>query len=320
METKTKVWLIIAVSLVLTGCYLFTGVMSKLNWDFTKLSTFKYETNVYEISESFEHISINTNTAEIIFTVSDSENLKVECYEAEMLKHSVTVEENTLVINTIDNRAWYDYIGISLGSPKITISLPTTEYRSLFINEHTGDIEIPDSFTFTDADITASTGDVNFNTSASETVKIKTSTGDIHLENISAGTLDLSVYTGKVTVSGVTCEGDITVNVSTGKASLTDIECKNIISSGSTGDISLENVIAKEKFSIKRSTGNIKLVRADAAEIFIKTDTGSVRGSILTDKVFITQTDTGNISVPKTANGGKCEVITDTGDIKITIE
>ena len=35
--------------------------------------------------------------------------------------------------------------------------------------------------------------------------------------------------------------------------------------------------------------------------------------------LFITNTDTGNVDVPKTVSGGKCEVVTDTGNIKITI-
>ena len=42
-------------------------------------------------------------------------------------------------------------------------------------------------------------------------------------------------------------------------------------------------------------------------------------GSLLSDKVFITETDTGNVNIPKTTDGGKCEIKTDTGDIKIKI-
>lgn len=53
MKTRTKVWLIIAASLVLTGCILFAGVMTALKWDFMELATVKYETNIYEISEAF---------------------------------------------------------------------------------------------------------------------------------------------------------------------------------------------------------------------------------------------------------------------------
>ena len=323
MRTRTKVWLIIAASLVLIGCILFAGVMTTLQWDFMELATVKYETNTYEISEAFDGISMNTDTADIAFMFSDDGNCRVECHEEGNAKHSVTAEDGTLTVELIDERSVYDfigYIGLNFGSPKITVYLPKSEYTNLLINGDTSDIEIPNDFTFKDVDISLSTGDIDFCASASEKIKIKTSTGDICAENISVGSLDLTVSTGKVTVSDVNCEGNITVGVSTGKTYLTDIVCKSVMSSGNTGDIYLNNVIATETFSIERSTGDVRFDGSDATEIYVKTDTGDVTGSLLTDKVFITQTDTGNVDVPKTVDGGRCEIITDTGDIKVDVQ
>jgi DUF4097 and DUF4098 domain-containing protein YvlB len=100
---------------------------------------------------------------------------------------------------------------------------------------------------------------------------------------------------------------------------LTEIKCNKLSTSGSTGDTFLKNVIANEKLYAKRSTGDIRLEKCDAGEILIETDTGDVKGSLLTEKVFIVETDTGSINVPKTTNGGRCEITTDTGDIKINI-
>lgn len=319
MSKKTKIWLIIAASLVLIGCIIMGGVMAMIRWDFKKLATGKYETNRHEINEEFCNISMNTDTADIMLALSDDETCRVECYEEKKAKHSVTVQENTLVIQVMNEKSWYDYIGIHLGSPKITVYLPKAEYTSLFIKEDTGDIQIPKDFKFERTDLSLSTGDVKFFASASELIKIKTNTGDICAENISAGSLDLSVSTGKVTVFGAACEGDIKINVSTGKASITDTKCRNLLSGGSTGDVSLKNVMAAETFSIERSTGDVKFDGCDAAEIFVETDTGDVRGSLLTEKVFITKTDTGSVDVPKTVAGGRCEISTDTGDIKMTI-
>ena len=322
MRRATKVWLIIAAFLVLLGCILFAGVMTTLKWDFTELATVKYETNTHEISEAFDSISLNTDTADIAFALSNDGKCKVECIEEENAKHSVSVEDGTLTVELMDERSVYDlvgHIGINFGSPKITVYLPKTQYTSLLINESTGDIEMPKNFGFNNVDISLSTGDINFNASASEMIKIKTSTGDIRVEDISAGKLDLSVSTGRVSVSGVTCQGDVTVGVSTGDAKLADISCKSVISSGNTGDISLIRVIATEKFSIERSTGDVRFENSDAAEIFVQTDTGYVTGTLLTDKVFITQTDTGDVDVPKTTAGGKCQITTSTGDIEIDI-
>ena len=64
----------------------------------------------------------------------------------------------------------------------------------------------------------------------------------------------------------------------------------------------------------------MRFKNSDANDIFVETDTGHVTGTLLTDKVFITQTDTGDVDIPKTVDGGRCEIITDTGDIKINIK
>lgn len=320
MTETTNVWLMIAAFLVLGGGIFFVCVMSTLGWDFAKLSTAKYETNIYEVGEAFSDISMTTDTADIIFAMSDDGTCKVECYEEEKAKHSVTVENDALVVRINNQKSWYDYIGFHFGSQKTTVYLPKTEFNALTINESTGNVEIPKEYSFGNADISLSTGHVNFYASASNLVKIKTSTGNIRVENTSAGSLDLSATTGKVTVSGVSCRDDVTVGVSTGRTNLTDISCKSVISRGTTGSISLNHVIAANKFSVERNTGGVKFSGCDAGEIYVKTNTGSVTGSFLSDKVFITDSDTGSVDVPKTVTGGRCEIKTDTGSIKIKIE
>lgn len=294
----------IAASLVLVGCILFAGVMASINWDFKELATVKYETSTYEISETFDSIFVNTDTTDIVFVVSDNDKCRVECHEEANAKHSVNVKDGTLTIELMEERSLYDsigYIGLNFGSPQITVYLPKTEYTTLLVKGTTSDVEITSDFMFQDVDISLSTG-------------------DIHLENISVDSLDLTVSTGRVTAANITCEGDITIIVSTGDVNLTDIACKSIISSGGTGGISLDKVIAAEKFSFERSTGNVNFNRCDAAEIYVKTGTGGVTGTLLTDKVFITQTNTGSVDVPKTVEGGICEVTTNTGDINLEVQ
>ncbi|MBR5529305.1 MAG: DUF4097 family beta strand repeat protein [Oscillospiraceae bacterium] len=317
--SKTKKWLIAAGCLVLLGCIIFAGVMTMLKWDFSKLSTSKFETNAHAITETFQNISILSDTAQITLVPSDGKGSSVVCYEHSNETHTVTVKNGTLVIERNDTRRWYEYIGISFGSPKITVSLPQGEYGTLSIQSGTGNVKIPNAFGFEAIAIDQSTGDVHNQASVSGKMEITTSTGNIYLENVSASSLSLSVSTGKVTAKNVDCREDMNVKASTGKAALADVQCKNLFSDGSTGDLTLENVIATEKFSLIRSTGDIKLLRCDAAELFIETDTGDVTGSLLTDKVFLAETETGRVDVPRTVSGGRCEITTDTGNIKITV-
>ena len=231
-------------------------------------------------------------------------------------KHSVTVENDVLIVKI--NKSWHDYIRYNFGSPKITVYLPKTKYNALSINENTGNVEIPKDYLFENVDISLSTGDVDFCASVSESARIETTTGNIRVENISAGALDLSVTTGKVNVSGVTCRDDITVGVLTSKVYLSDISCKSVISNGTTRSISLSNVIATNKFSVERNTGDVEFNGCNADEIYVKKNTGNVTGSFLSNKVFIT--DTGSVDVPKTVTGGRSEINTHTGDIKIKID
>ncbi len=320
MGKKTKTCLIIATCLIIVGLIMFTVAMSKNGWDFTKLSTEKYVTNAYEFKEDFKNILFDTDTVDITFKLGDGKQTKVVCFEKENLNHSVKIEENTLKIGLIDERKWYEHIGINFHTPKITVYFPKKEYSVLSIKESTGDIELPKDFHFESVDISVSTGDINLLSSATDFIKVKTSTGDIIAENISANMLDLSVSTGEISIQNISCKEDIKIEVSTGKAKLQNVSCSNIVSSGDTGDLSLQNVIAKENFSIERSTGNIKFDGCDAKELLIKTDTGDVKGTLLSEKVFIVESDTGSIDVPKSVTGGKCDITTDTGDIKIKIK
>lgn len=82
----------------------------------------------------------------------------------------------------------------------------------------------------------------------------------------------------------------------------------------------MNHVIATEDLSIERSTGDVILEGIDAGEIDVKTSTGDVTGTLLSEKVFITETNTGRVKVPKTVTGGKCEIKTSTGDILIDIQ
>ena len=313
-----KALIIISVLLIVIGTALFAVAACSVGWDFTKLGAGKYETNTHEISEDFTDISINTNTADIVFIPSNDGVCKVTCYEDAKEKHSVKVTDGTLTIEVNNGKKWYDYIGFYFKTPELTVYLPKTQYNNLVIEASTGDVDMPENFAFADVDISVSTGDVEYEASASGKLKICASTGDIEISELSAGEIELLVSTGKIEASDIVCEGNIGITVSTGKSVLEDVKCKSLSSSGSTGNISLEKVIATEKLSIKRGTGDVIFEDSDAAEIFVETSTGNVKGSLMSEKIFVTKTRTGNIDVPKNVTGGICEITTSTGNIKIT--
>jgi DUF4097 and DUF4098 domain-containing protein YvlB len=320
MDHTTKVILIVGAVLVVLGLIVFAVVMALCHGDLSQLNTTKYITNTHTFREAFTDISVDTDTADILFGVSDDESCKVACKEQENLKHLVSVQNGALSIRVVDERKWYEYIGISLEHPQITVYLPEQAYGALTVHASTADVALPRELGFDSMDICVSTGDVSSFASVAGNAKIETTTGNIYLEGISPEALELSVTTGQITVSRVTCSGDVTVGVSTGTARLTEVACHSLRSTGSTGDLELTHVVAADSFDLTRSTGDIRFDRCDAAQITAKTETGHIIGSLLSEKIFIAQTSTGRVNVPKTTTGGRCEVSTDTGNIQITVE
>ncbi len=320
MRKTTKLWLIAAASLTVVGAIVCVGVMTVLNWDFRKLSTVHYQTNEQVIAEAYTNITIATATADVTFVPTEEGTTTVTCYEQERCPYTVSVIDGTLTVTMNDRRKWYDHIGIDFEKEAITLTLPKGAYEALTVTVSTGDVNVPSEFSFASMAITASTGHVTSNASVVGNANIRTSTGDIRVENAVMGSLDLAVSTGKITLNEVTCQETLTAAVSTGDTVMTAVRCRHVLSDGDTGDITLRDVSAAKTLFVKRSTGDIKLERCDAEELTLRADTGDVSGSLLSDKVFLAQSDTGRVDVPQTASGGKCEITTDTGDICIAIE
>lgn len=315
---KLRKWILWAVALLLIGGILFASAMFALGWDFLQLST-PHETNTHEISDPFTDISIETETAEITFLPAVDGKVTVVCKENEKFRHQVQVENGTLTVRRTQSGDWRDYISFFSERTSVTVYLPDTQYGNLTISEDTGDIRIPGDFRFEGIAIALSTGKVLCSASAVQDIRITATTGHIQVENANSNHLLLCATTGNISVTGVTCQGGVQVDVTTGEVTLTDVRCAELSSTGDTGDITLKSVIATGKFTIERDTGDVTFRNSDAAELSVTTDTGDVTGSLLTAKVFVTKTDTGRISLPGTTTGGKCEITTDTGNIKITI-
>ena len=260
MGKKTKFWLIAAAALFCVGAILFGGVMTVLKWDFTKLSTTKYEINAYEITEAFTGIFVDTDTADVIFKVSADGKAKVECFEETKDKHTVSVQDGMLTISNKSEKAWNDSFGINFTAPKITISLPQAELESL---------------------------------------KVDLATGKVTMEKLNVGNLDISTTTGKVSLTDITCKnltstgstGDIdlknvvaaekfSITRNTGNISFDDCDAAAITATTNTGDI--EGSLRTDKvFIAKTTTGKINLPETTTGGTCkLSTNTGDIEITI----------------------------------------
>ena len=337
MRKITKNFLLTTALISILGIVIFGLCGCSEKQIFENFNNKEFITNTYEIDEYFNHIAISTDTTDILFEKSEDGKCKVVCYEEKTMTHSVSVDSDTLFIDFDESKKLSGFIKPLVEKAKITVYLPDDTY-SLFIKGSTGNIKIPESMHFTSSNITISTGNINFsatsnsvvivastgdvelNNTASDQIKVDVSTGNITLKDLLSSSIVLSTSTGSIKVSDVIVDGDISTDVTTGDVHFTNINCNNLLSTGTSGHVELNNVIAKEKLNVTRTTGDVNLKSADAEEVFIKTSTGNVKGSFLTNKIFIVRTSTGDIDVPGSISGGKCEITTTTGDIKISFD
>ena len=315
--------LILAAGIVLAGIS-----FAVMGFSFGGFNGEKYEAVTTEIGTDYTKIDIQAKIEDIRILRIDAKapTLRVVCSENSRLKHTVTVENSTLTIRTVESRKWYERFGIFFtGKPEITLYIPDQPY-DLQVATETGDVEVCGSSPYGEVSIRAGTGDVRAYAAAGGSVTVQTSTGDIlwtredpeeprHLSI--AGDLSFTTSTGEIRASSITCQGTAEIRVSTGDTRLESFGCAALESTGSTGDITLTDTNVGGSLSIRRSTGDVRFERCDAGELHITTSTGSVTGTLLTEKVFFTKTETGKVSVPKSAAGGECEITTSTGDIKI---
>lgn len=252
-------------------------------------------TNSYVIEEKFDNINIHVDTDDINIYLSD-EN-KIVYVENKYILLEKKVKSNTLFINRIDNRKFYNKL-FNFSSFKIDLYLSNDNIETLTINNSTGDIEIHEKITIKNATINNSTGKITINSNVLDTLYLENSTGNISIKNCNQ-------------------MGNISIDTSTGDVNLSSVNCKQLDINFSTGNTNLIKTVVEKDFNIAGSTGNVFLDDFDAKNIYIDLSTGDVTGTILTGKLFNATSDTGNVIVPENYNNGVCKITVSTGNINI---
>ncbi len=320
MRTTIKKAIMVAGIMIVVGLVLSVGAMAVKDFKFTEMNTVSFVTNAYTIDEEFLNISINGEECDVMLLPSEDESCKVVCYENDKVYHSVEVKDDTLTIERHDNRKWYEHIGVYWENMKITVYLPEKEYKSLYAKNQSGDITIPEQFSFDSADVQTTSGDINFTALVKGELSTKTTSGDVYVGETTPSKLSVQSKSGELTIKDVTVQDNITFSATSGDVELSGIKCKSITGSTTSGVVDCSDVITSENIRIECSSGDVSLYKCDAASLWLQTSSGNVSGTFLTEKIFLTDTSSGDIDVPHSASGGKCEVTTTSGDIECDIE
>ncbi len=276
---KTVIAILIAVLVVAIGGALVFAGLSAVRYDFKRLDRTEYATNTHSVG-MVNAIDVRCERADVELAASGEADCKVVCFENNQEKYAVDAVDGTLVIRPENKTTRWSLFGFAFKSPRITIYLPAGTYELLKVEMDTGDLTADKALSFQNVEVEMGTGDLTLSGVQVQAMTARGGTGDIRLSDMGAQTVDLSVSTGRIELNSVVCSGDLRCDSSTG-----DIRPKDV----------------------------------DRANPYLSASTGDIEGTILTDKVFSAQASTGKISVPATTSGGRCEVETSTGDIRLTI-
>lgn len=302
MKTSKIVAIVIAIVLIVAGAILSCVALAMNDFDLREFSTMKYETKTYEVGDSFSDIKIIDAEYNIIIAKSNDGECKVVSRDSDKIKHTVEVEDDTLIITRTDERKWYEYIGIFIGEKDLSVKvyLPDDSYEKLNALNVSGSFKVEAGFEFAEAEVQSTSGEIIFMSSA-ETLSLKSTSGDVEAKNFKAQSLN-----------AISVSGDIEID---------NVNAESFSAKTTSGDIDLSSVVIDGDASINTTSGDFEFSRCDAANIKILTVSGDVRGSFLTDKYFTTSTVSGDLRHPKSvSDAGVCDIKTTSGDVKITVE
>ena len=319
MKVKLIITIVVAAALIFIGIAVAACGFAMSGFDIKKLTTDPEVTNYMTIDQDFNSIIIDATTADLKILPSTDGQCKIDLVERENLYFMPSVENGILTINEIDDRKWYEYIGIGWSNMSITLHLPKEQYDSLTVELTTGKAQIDSGLEFGKVDVKATTGNVKCEAKVTESLAIKCTTGLIYASGADVDTIRLKASTGSIELCNSSCKG-LEIETTTGSIKLSEVSGTGDFDiEATTGKINLSDVVTEGDLTVEADTGDVIFKRCDAANLSITTDTGDVEGSLLSSKVFFYETDTGDVDLPRTDEGGKCNIETDTGDITVTI-
>lgn len=336
MKNSKRKWLLLAAALVILGAALCQGAYAAMGYDLTKLNSEMLETSSYKIEVPFSQISIKASDAKVVLLPSENKNCWVQCTSWKNEPYTAKVIGKTLTIQPAKSPI-IRLFRFALGEPSILLYLPNSYYEQLSIETGSGNMDLPQDFSFSNAQLKSSSGNICLESRVDNKLSAKTSSGYLLVNGVSCKEMTLLSSSG----NGEVCYGGadrLQIKSSSGEISLSYLDCGELEAEASSGDISLTgvqlsgdlkvnttsgtislNICNAGSLKLNSSSGTISLTNCDAGSLELRSSSGDILGSLLSDKKFIAKSSSGSIQVPETGSGGVCKVETSSGDIHFKI-
>ena len=331
--------MIAAGGLMLVGGVMCLVSLAGVGFRFEKLvETEEMIEKTYVVEEDFNNIDLSIGSQKVKVVKTEEEQASFVCYESETIVFDVKVENDTLMIEEKSTGVFKPMLILDGQEKEDYLYLPKDAYDKLDAVCSSGDIELPGGIDFGDTILNVGSGNINVYNTKMAALDVKCSSGDIKVEKSSATGASIRCGSGDVDVNGFTVDGDCVLDISSGSCTFQNGEVGSLDTHCSSGDIDMISVNVAEGFQGKASSGSLNLMRVvsgkdmeltsgsgdieitecDGANMKIKASSGSVKGTILTEKIFDIHCSSGNITAPVDGTGknaGNCTIDVGSGDV-----
>lgn len=344
MNKTMKIWIIIACAAVGVGLIIVIALSLLGSRSLFNSNQVQKEFKIYSVDKDFSNISIKNTAYDIILLPSEDKKCRVECMEEEKLYHTVEVVGDTLTIEEVNKKKWFEniYFGFNPSNwseTTLTVYLPKEEYKNLFLKTTSGDIYAERKFTFADAELYNTSGNVVMSEITADSITAKSTSGNVHisnsdvktelflkstsgstkLSNTKAGKITSESTSGSVSLKTAEVKDNVYADTTSGSIRFTDVKANDISVKSISGDAELTNSVSTGRLFAKTVSGDIELESCDGKKVNLESTSGEIEGSLLTGKKFITDTTSGNVNVPDNSGTDECVISTTSGDIDIYI-
>ena len=281
---------------------------------------------VHHISKDFDRIRIDVIAADVELVPSEDDKCRVTTKDSDYVEYTAYVLEDTLMVHATDTRKWYERLFTpSVSGRSVKVALPREEYKSLTVETVSGRVSINVRYTFSeDVTLTSTSGTIGTAAAIGGHLDLRSTSGDLYAMGF-LNTVTARSTSGKVSLGGKTVDGDCIaatadLETTSGEIILLYTTCGTLTAETGSGGIDLTDTTVTGHIQAETTSGSIRFARADAETLDLKTTSGAVTGSLLTPKIFSTASTSGSVSVPKSTEGGLCEIKTTSGSIRITVE
>ncbi len=312
---------ILAGLLIVAGFVLVANGLEQTEYSLANFFVSQPKTKTETVDLPFDSVEIIESNCRVEVRFDDGANAAVKYPEKGASKQSVSVKNGKLTVKANDGRTFFERLKFSLEKPTVTVYIPINNHvDSLSVNTTSGTIHVYYSNTCVIGDIklTSKTGNIYSDSLASGNISLKSEKGLLSVSNAKPQNVKAVTKSGDVTLSTLEIANSCKAKTDSGKLKINKVRAQTIESENIKGKNELYDAWADTLLSVKSEKGNIQLKACDGKLIKVQNGSGSIKGTIRSERSYNVMTSFGKVEIPKDSIGEPCELSTVSGDIEIT--